>query len=80
MASLGDLVPCTTGGWMVIPPKFCPRGHQLGPNRMLVGHQPCAGLCGRGHMTWECMACYTTTYWPPLGAGCRLLDAAAFKR
>jgi hypothetical protein len=79
MPSFGSLVPCTEGGWMILPPALCPNGHSLGPNRMLVGHQPCAGGCG-GHTTWECLSCNAITYWPGVGAGCQLLDAAAFKR
>jgi hypothetical protein len=45
MPSFGSLVPCTTGGMMVLPPRHCPNGQRLGPNRVLVGHQPCAGSC-----------------------------------
>jgi hypothetical protein len=43
------------------PPGTCPRGHDLGPHRVLVGWQPC--LChvretGRlGHMTYDCDQC-----------------------
>lgn len=80
MAGLGDLVPCTEGGWMVLAPKVCPQGHPLGPGQMLVGHQPCAGYCGSGHLTWTCNECGAVIYHPPTGAGCRLLDGAAFKR
>lgn len=77
--SFGDLVPCTEGGFMVLPPQHCPREHPLGPNEVLVGHQPCAGSCHGGHI-WECLQCGSVTYSPGVGAGCRLLDAAAFIR
>ncbi|MGO9351066.1 MAG: hypothetical protein ACLP3C_09685, partial [Mycobacterium sp.] len=80
MPSFGNLVPCTEGGWMILPPQRCPNGHRLGPNLVLVGHQPCAGNCHGGHTTWECLSCNAITYAPGVGAGCRLLDAAAFKR
>lgn len=65
---------------MVLAPQRCPRGHQLGPNRMLVGHQPCAGNCHGGHITWACLQCDAVMYSPGLGAGCRLLDGAAYRR
>jgi hypothetical protein len=80
MPGVGDLVPCTNGGWMILPPQRCQRGHRLGPHRMLIGHMPCAGDCHGGHTTWECLQCYSVTFAPPVGAGCRLLDGAAFKR
>jgi hypothetical protein len=80
MPSFGSLVPCTDGGWMVLPPRHCPNGHRLAPNRMLVGHQPCAGTCRGGHMTWRCRRCDAAIYALGVGAGCRLLDASAFKR
>jgi hypothetical protein len=80
MPSFGSLVPCTEGGWMILPPRHCPNGHQLGPNRVLVGHQPCSGGCHGGHTTWECSSCNAIAYSPGVGAGCRLLDGAAFKR
>jgi hypothetical protein len=34
--SIGTLAPCTEGDWMIMPPKLCPNGHNLGPNRPLV--------------------------------------------
>jgi hypothetical protein len=49
MPTVGSLVPCTKGGWMISPPQHCPNGHSLGPGRVLVGHQPCAGGCHGGH-------------------------------
>jgi hypothetical protein len=49
MPTFGNLVPCTDGGWMILPPQHCPRGHRLGPGAVLVGHQPCAGSCHVGH-------------------------------
>jgi hypothetical protein len=70
MAGVGELVRSTTGQWMVKPPLHYPRGHPLGPGRMLVGSIACS--CGR-HLTWRC-DCGAVTYGPPLGAGCSLLD------
>jgi hypothetical protein len=80
MPGVGDLVRSIDGSWMVLPPQRCQRGHRLGPGRMLVGHMPCAGSCHGGHMTWQCLQCEAVTFAPGVGAGCRLLDGAAFKR
>lgn len=77
MAAVGDLVRCTDGTSMVRPPERCQDGHQLGPNKMLVGHQPCG--CGHrgGHMTWACLECGHVLYAPPLAPECRPLAGAA---
>ena len=56
---------------MILPPALCPHGHRLGPNQVLVGHQPCGGSCHGGHTTWECLSCNAITY----GAGCRVPTA-----
>jgi hypothetical protein len=78
MPHFDDLVPCTEGGWMILPPRHCPNGHRLGPGAVLVGHQPCAaGSCHGGHTTWQCLTCQVITYAPATGAGCRLLDVLA---
>ncbi|MGA5467195.1 hypothetical protein [Mycobacterium sp. NPDC050041] len=75
-----DLVPCTTGGWMVRPPKHCPNGHSLGPGRVLVGNQPC-GACRRGgHTSWMCRECEAIIYRPPMGSACRVLHGPAAVR
>jgi hypothetical protein len=42
MPAVGELVRCTDGSWMTRPPQSCPHGHPLGPDAMLVGHQPCS--------------------------------------
>lgn len=50
-------------------PRFCPDGHPLGPDTVLVGSYPC--LCaGRPHRTWRCWACDSAQVdsvwvWPP---------------
>src|ERR1700739_2850109 len=75
MPAVGELVRCTDGRWMIRPPERCPRGHRLGPNRTLVGRQPCS-CCG-GHMTWACRQCGAVLYAPPIGPRCRVLHGAA---
>ncbi|MDD7812642.1 hypothetical protein PP713_08745 [Mycobacterium sp. CSUR Q5927] len=77
MAAVGDLVPLTDGRWMFRPPARCPAGHQFGPGRVLVGHQPCG--CG-GHTTWRCTACGAITYAPVLAAECVILAGPAAVR
>ena len=72
MPEIGQLVHCTTGGWMVYPPQRCLVDHPLGPNRVLVGHAGCS--CPGGHMTWECRVCSETIYAPPLSVDCRMLN------
>jgi hypothetical protein len=63
MPAVGELVRCTDGRWMVRPPERCPRGHQLGAGRVLVGHQPCS--CRGGHTSWFCLECGAIVYAPP---------------
>ncbi|ETW23204.1 hypothetical protein [Mycobacterium gastri] len=76
MPSVGELVRCTDGTWMVRPPTHCPRGHRLARGRVLVGHQPCS--CG-GHTTWRC-ACDAVTYAPPLSTSYAVLAGPAAVR
>lgn len=46
------------------PPRFCPAGHRLGPNRVLVDAPACA--CGKGstghHYRWKCRVCGACIY------------------
>ena len=36
-----------------VAPERCPNGHQLGPNKVIVGWQPCQCVEGRaGHRTY----------------------------
>lgn len=74
MNAVGEQVPSTEGGWIVRPPTRCPAGHDIGPGRVLVGHQPCS--CRGGHTTWTC-ECGGTVYGPPVGEACRILAGAA---
>ena len=76
MPAVGELVRCTSGGWMVFPPLRCQAGHRLRRNNVRVGHQPCG--CG-GHTTWACAECDSVEYSPPL-ANCQPLDGAAAVR
>ena len=46
---LGELVQTTAGKWITHPPTHCPRGHNLGPGQVLVGHVACLGHGGGGH-------------------------------
>jgi hypothetical protein len=78
MPAVGELVRCTEGRWMVRPPERCPRGHQLGAGRVLVGRQPCS--CRGGHTSWFCLECGAVVYMPPVNAGCRVLDGPATVR
>lgn len=77
VAAVGEVVRCTTGAWMVRPPQRCGHGHELGPGRVLIGHQPCG--CGRrgGHMTWACALCGEVIYAPELRSECRPLAGPA---
>jgi len=48
-------------------PRECPRGHQLGPRRVLVGWLPCLCQLAResgnnGHRTHDCNACHDEGY------------------
>lgn len=76
MADVGDLVPSTKGGWVLVAPTHCPNGHELSPNRCLVGHAPCS--CG-GHTTWWCRepGCGATVYGPSLRESCAVLNGPA---
>lgn len=74
---IGDLVP-TARGWEMEAPTQCPNGHRLGPNRCLVGHQPCH--CQGSHTTWTCRQCDTTIYYPPITPECVLLHGPAAVR
>ena len=55
----------------------CPRGHTLGPNQVLAGHQACLGHRA-GHTTWTRRACDQTVYGPPLNSHCTTLEGLAF--
>ncbi|MFC9786405.1 hypothetical protein [Rhodococcus sp. NPDC127528] len=46
-------------------PSHCPRGHRLGPRRVLVGWQACACSPRLGHRTHECRTCGAVIYTPP---------------
>jgi hypothetical protein len=73
--AVGSVVININGEYMVLPPERCPAGHALGPNRVLVGFQPCR--CDRhGHTTWCCRQCDSTVYGPPLDSRCRVLNGA----
>jgi hypothetical protein len=76
---LGELVQTTRGKWIILPPSRCPNGHTLGPQQVLVGHQPCLGH-GGGHTTWTCRTCDETVYGPPLNTHCTTLDGPATVR
>ncbi|NIL77575.1 hypothetical protein RhoFasB10_03720 [Rhodococcus sp. B10] len=58
----------TQHGWTEDAPTLCPLGHQLGPNRMLVGSRNCQ--CGTMHRTHTCRECDQIVYTPPLTADC----------
>lgn len=73
--AVGDLVH-TPKGWEVTAPTHCPNGHQLGPGRMIVGHQPCGGMHRGGHTCWTC-GCGQSVYAPGTGSACRILHGAA---
>jgi hypothetical protein len=55
-------------------PTECVNGHQLGPDRVLVGHQPCT--CLGSHMAWTGRTCDATFYWPPANPECSVLTGA----
>ncbi|MCH9730147.1 MAG: hypothetical protein K0U84_10835 [Actinomycetia bacterium] len=69
MPKVGQLVRSTEGGWVTLAPTYCPNGHPLEGNRVLVGHMAC--LAHRGHITWTCCACEGVVYAPALD-GCVL--------
>lgn len=71
---VGDLVQ-RRGKWMTLPPTRCPRGHELEPSQVLVGHVACLGH-GGGHTVWHCRQCpddEQPTYGPALGKHCSVL-------
>ena len=70
---IGDLHE-TPRGWRLQPPTECINGHQLGPNRVLVGHQPCS--C-QGSRAGTCRVCGETFYWPQTNPLCSVLAGAA---
>lgn len=70
MPNVGDLVPCTDGTWMTLPPKRCPNGHTLGPRNVLVGHRACNGNHHGGHQTWRCLHCNLVVFGPALTPDC----------
>jgi hypothetical protein len=77
---VGDLVRTTAGTWITKPPSRCTRGHELGPNQVLVGQVACLGHGGGGHTTWHCGTCprdEPPTYGPPLAKHCTVLEAAS---
>jgi hypothetical protein len=75
---VGRLVRSTGGEWMVRPPQRCGNGHRLTPGHVLVGSMVCA--CGeRRHLTWLC-DCGDTSYGPPLGLDCSVLNGPAAVR
>jgi hypothetical protein len=80
MPVVGDLVRRSDGAAMVLPPRHCPRGHEFGLGKMLVGHQPCNCRARGGHLTWECLECCGVVYAPPFMADCQPLGGAAAVR
>lgn len=80
MPNVGELVKATDGRWIVYAPRHCPNGHQLGPDRVLVGRQPCGGIDPGGHLTWSCVECGATVYAPPIGPVCEVLHGPAAVR
>jgi hypothetical protein len=81
-AVVGDLVQIR-GKWTTLAPMRCPRGHQLGPSEVLVGHLACHGHGGGGHILWHCRSCPETEppiYGPPLGKHCTVLKGPASVR
>jgi hypothetical protein len=80
VAVVGDLIYCPDGTAAVCAPTRCPHGHQLGPGKMLGGHQPCNCRARGGHITWECLECCAVVYAPPFMADCQPLGGAAAVR
>lgn len=68
-AAVGDLVPTTTGKWMVLAPTHCPNGHELIECR--VGYQNCRAVPRGGHYTWTCWECDATVHGPPIVDECQ---------
>lgn len=77
--AVGDLIRYR-GQWMTEAPTYCPNGHQLGPNRCLVGHTACGGHGGGGHTIWHCRTCEAITYGPPLAKHCNIAIGPAAVR
>lgn len=48
-----------------LSPTHCPNRHQLGPNRCLVGRDPCGCSDEHHHRTWQCTTCWAIACWPP---------------
>ena len=71
---VGELALSTSGEWTVRPPQRCGNGHLLTPGHVLVGSMVCA--CGERQFTWLC-DCGYTSYGPPLGVSCSILDGPA---
>lgn len=61
------------GGWIESAPEFCPVGHPLGPNRVLVGSTVCHCKYGR-HRTHRCRQCDGVVYTPPHTDACTVSD------
>lgn len=55
--------------WVEPAPSYCPRGHRLGPGRVLVGSQVCDAEHGH-HRTHSCVACGATVFTPEPGPAC----------
>jgi hypothetical protein len=52
--------------WTEDAPTHCPRGHQLGPDRVLVGWDAGrAGSLDHGHRIHICRTCDTVIPWTP---------------
>ena len=82
MAVVGDLVN-HRGKWVTLAPTHCPKGHVLGPGRVLVGHVACGGHGGGGHTLWHCLKCPVEelpTYGPPLASHCTVMNGPAAVR
>jgi hypothetical protein len=75
----GDLIR-RRGNWITEAPTHCPNGHQLGPQRVLVGHTACTGHGGGGHTIWHCVECDAITYGPPLADHCSITVGPAYLR
>lgn len=57
------------GGWVLVSPDACPRGHrwaQNGPRRPRQGWAACTCSPARGHTLWTCPGCEAMS-----AAGCR---------
>ena len=77
-SEVGRLVRSTGGEWMVRPPQRCGNGHSITPGHVLVGSIVCS--CGEcRHITWLC-DCGHTSYGPPLGLDCSILNGPAVVR